>query len=133
MKKHIKNAAGLLLMVAALVIVCIAYQEPHKDQVQYILDRWPSFVLAFSLAFAGVALVDTGNTHGSNWYAEPIRPARGEILDRCGVIFGVYRRTRKTFALPRGGQVRIMESDNSYRRRIRKAACAKSFFNGGRP
>ena len=59
MKKHIKNAAGVLLMVAALIVVCVVYQEPHEDQVQYILEHWPSFVLVFTLAFGGVALVDT--------------------------------------------------------------------------
>lgn len=59
MKKHIKNAVGVLLMVAALIVVCVVYQEPHEDQVQYILDHWPSFVLVFALAFGGVALIDT--------------------------------------------------------------------------
>lgn len=59
MKKHVKNAAGVLLMVAALIVACVVCQEPHKDQVQLVLDHWPSIVLIFALVFGGVALVDT--------------------------------------------------------------------------
>lgn len=133
MKKHIKNAAGLLLMVAAIYIACLTFQEPHQDQVQLVLDHWPSIVLIFALAFAGVALVDTRAAQGKNWAAELFRPARGETLDRFGALCGVDRLTRKTFTLPRGGQVRIMESDTSFRRRIRRAAYGTPFDSGGRP
>lgn len=122
MKKHIKNAAGALLLFAAILTACVAFQDAQEAPFAAALGHWPLLVLASVLTFSGVFLVDTRpepNPIGA-MLASMFRPARGASLDRQGARCGVTRRTRKTFTLP-FAQVRIMESDGDFRRRVYRA------------
>lgn len=125
MNKRIKNAAGILLMIAAIVIVCLAFNVAPRDPIQAILGRWPLLIIAFALAFAGVAIVDA-RTGRQEWpTALFIGPEKGDNLDRLGSLHGISRRVRKTVNLPRGGQLKLMENDDRFRRRIiREINCA---------
>lgn len=58
MKKHIKNAAGALLLTGAIATACVAFWDAPRDQVRAVLDNWPLLALTAVMAFAGVALVD---------------------------------------------------------------------------
>lgn len=51
---------------------------------------------------------------------KPIATATGTTLDRMGAIYGLTRRTRKTFTLP-FATIRVMERDKDFRRRIARA------------
>lgn len=125
MKKHIKNAAGALLLFAAILTACVAFQDAQEATFAVALGHWPLLVLTAVLAFSGVFLVDTRPTPKLNpidtMFASLFRPARGVNLDRMGTTYGVSRRTRKTFTLP-FAQVRIMESDDRFRQRVHRAA-----------
>lgn len=125
MKKHIKNAAGALLLFAAILTACVAFQDAQEAPFAAALGHWPLLVLTAVLAFSGVFLVDTRPTPKLNpidaMFASMFQPARGVSLDRQGARYGVTRRARKTFTLP-FAQVRIMESDDRFRQRVHRAA-----------
>lgn len=125
MKKHIKNAAGALLLVAAIITACVAFQGVQDAPFAAAMGNWPLLVLAAVLAFSGVSLADARPAPKLNpidaMFASMFRPARGVSLDRQGARYGVIRLARKTFTLP-FAQVRIMESDDDFRRRVYRAA-----------
>lgn len=125
MNKHIKNAAGALLLVAAIVTACVAFQDAQEGAFAAALTHWPLLVLTAVLAFSGVSLVDTRPARKIGpidaMFASMLQPPSGGALDRHGDLYGLKRRTRKTFTLP-FGQVRIMESDGNFRRRVYRAA-----------
>lgn len=124
MKKHIKNAAVALLLFAAILTACVAFQGAQDAPFAAALGNWPLLVLAAVLTFSGVFLADARPTPKLNpinaMFASMFQPARGVSLDRQGARCGVTRRARKTFTLP-FAQVRIMESDANFRRRVYRA------------
>ena len=77
------------------------------------LVNWPVLALAAALGVLGAFL----------WIlptrAKPT--ATGTSLDRLGAMYGLTRRTRKTFTLP-FATIRVMEKDKDFRRRIKRAA-----------
>lgn len=125
MNKHIKNAAGALLLAAAIVTACVAFQNAKEGAFTAALAHWPLLILTAVLAFSGVSLVDTRPARkigpiGAAFASAP-RPVSGAALDRHGALYGLKRRTMQTFTLP-FAQVRIMESDVNFRRRVYRAA-----------
>ena len=129
MNKHIKNAAGALLLVAAIVTACVAFQDAQEGTFTDALAHWPLLALTAVLAFSGVSLVDTRPTQKANpidaMFASLFKPASGAALDRQGALYFLNRRTRKTFTLP-FATIRIMESDDRFRRRVHRAKNAAS-------
>lgn len=127
MNKHIKNAAGALLLVAAIVTACVAFQDAQEGAFAAALAHWPLLILTAVLAFSGVSLVDTRPAHKIGpidaVFASMFQPASGAALDRQGALYFLNRRTRKTFTLP-FATIRIMESDDVFRKRVKRAARA---------
>lgn len=77
--------------------------------------NWPVLALAAALGAVGAFLwTKQANRHIPG-------PARGTALDRLGTIYGLTRRTRKTFTLP-FATIRVMERDKDFRRRIARVA-----------
>lgn len=112
MKNDIKDAFSAVFMGAAGAVAAVAFLTVPGGHGIVGLVNWPVLALAAVLGAVGAFL----------WIC-PIIPkpkATGIYLDRLGAVFGLRRRTRKTFTLP-FATIRVMERDKDFRLRIKKA------------
>lgn len=114
MKNDIKDAFSAFFLGAAGAVAAVAFLTAPGGHGIAGLVNWPVLALAAVLGAVGGFLW----TRAANWYIP--RPARGTALDRLGTIYGLTRRTRKTFTLP-FATIRVMERDKDFRRRIARA------------
>lgn len=115
MKNDIKDAFSAVFLGAAGAVAAVAFLTAPGGHGIAGLVNWPVLALAAVLGAVGGFLW----TRAANGYIP--RPARGPALDRLGTIYGLTRRTRKTFTLP-FATIRVMERDKDFRRRIARAA-----------
>ena len=113
MKNDIKDAFSAVFLGAAGAVAAVAFLTAPGGHGIAGLVNWPVLALAAALGVLGAFL----------WIlptkAKPT--ATGTSLDRLGAMYGLTRRTRKTFTLP-FATIRVMEKDKDFRRRIKRAA-----------
>lgn len=113
MKNDIKDAFSAFFLGAAGAVAAVAFLTAPGGHGIAGLVNWPVLALAAALGVLGAFL----------WIlptrAKPT--ATGTSLDRLGAMYGLTRRTRKTFTLP-FATIRVMEKDKDFRRRIKRAA-----------
>lgn len=114
MKNDIKDAFSVVFLGAAGAVVAVAFLTAPGGRGIAGLVNWPALALAAALGAVGAFLW----ARQANRNAP--RLARGTALDRLGAIYGLTRRTRKSFTLP-FATIRVMERDNNFRRRIARA------------
>lgn len=127
MNKKIKIAIAAGLIGAAVTLVVLAFQGAHSATIGVVLGNWPLLILAAVLAASGAFLMDSGATPAP-WVKGPFNLARGKTLDRYGVTLGIKRNVRAVWNLPGGGQVRFMERDADFRRRLYMAIRRREIF-----
>lgn len=111
MKNDIKDAFSAVFLGAAGAVAAVAFLTAPGGHGIAGLVNWPVLALAAALGAVGAFLwTKQANRHIPG-------PARGTALDRLGTIYGLTRRTRKTFTLP-FATIRVMERDKDFRRRI---------------
>lgn len=115
MKNDIKDAFSAFFLGAAGAVATVAFLTAPGGHGIVGLVNWPVLALAAVYGALGAFL----------WIyltrEKPIATATGTALDRMGAIYGLTRRTRKTFTLP-FATIRVMERDKDFRRRIARAA-----------
>lgn len=115
MKNDIKDAFSAVFLGAAGAVAAVAFLTAPGGHGIVGLVNWPVLALAAVYGALGAFL----------WIyltrEKPIATATGTTLDRMGAIYGLTRRTRKTFTLP-FATIRVMERDKDFRRRIARAA-----------
>ena len=114
MKNDIKDAFSAFFLGAAGAVAAVAFLTAPGGHGIVGLVNWPVLALAAVLGAVGAFLWAKQARHIPG-------PARGTTLDRMGTIYGLKRRTRKTFTLP-FATIRVMERDKDFRRRIARAA-----------
>ena len=114
MKNDIKDAFSAFFLGAAGAVATVAFLTAPGGHGIVGLVNWPVLALAAVLGAVGAFLWAKQARHIPG-------PARGTALDRMGAIYGLTRRTRKTFTLP-FATIRVMERDKDFRRRIARAA-----------
>lgn len=114
MKNDIKDAFSAVFLGAAGAVAAVAFLTAPGGHGIAGLVNWPVLALAAVLGAVGAFLW----TRQANRHIHG--PARGTALDRLGAIYGLKRRTRKTFTLP-FATIRVMERDKDFRRRIARA------------
>lgn len=112
MKNDIKDAFSAFFLGAAGAVAAVAFLTAPGGHGTVGLVNWPVLALAAVYGALGAFL----------WiYLTREKPtATGTALDRMGAIYGLTRRTRKTFTLP-FATIRVMERDKDFRRRIARA------------
>ena len=115
MQNDIKDAFSAVFLGAAGAVAAVAFLTAPGGHGIVGLVNWPVLALAAVYGALGAFL----------WIyltrEKPIATATGTTLDRMGAIYGLTRRTRKTFTLP-FATIRVMERDKDFRRRIARAA-----------
>lgn len=111
MKNDIKGAFSAVFLGAAGAVAAVAFLTAPGGHGIAGLVNWPVLALAAVLGAVGAFLW----TRQANRHIP--RPAKGTALDHLGTIYGLTRRTRKTFTLP-FATIRVMERDKDFRRRI---------------
>lgn len=109
----LKKTVAASCMIHAAIVAAVAFLAAPGGNGTGGLGNWPVLALAAVLGVLGAFL----------WIlptrAKPT--ATGTSLDRLGAMYGLTRRTRKTFTLP-FATIRVMEKDKDFRRRIKRAA-----------
>lgn len=113
MKNDIKDAFSAVFLGAAGAVAAVAFLTAPGGHGIAGLVNWHVLALAAALGVLGAFpwILPTR--------AKPT--ATGTSLDRLGAMYGLTRRTRKTFTLP-FATIRVMEKDKDFRRRIKRAA-----------
>lgn len=109
----LKKTVAVCYMIHAAIFAMAAFLTAPGGHGIVGLVNWPVLALAAVYGALGAFL----------WiYLTREKPtATGNALDRMGAIYGLTRRTRKTFTLP-FATIRVMERDKDFRRRIARAA-----------
>lgn len=109
----LKKTVAASCMIHAAIVAAVAFLAAPGGNGTAGLGNWPVLALAAALGVLGAFL----------WIlptrAKPT--ATGTSLDRLGAMYGLTRRTRKTFTLP-FATIRVMEKDKDFHRRIKRAA-----------
>lgn len=113
MKNDIKGAFSAFFLGAAGAVAAVAFLTAPGGHEIAGLVNWPVLAIAAVLGAVGAFLWAKQTRHIPG-------PARGTALDCLGTVYGLTRRTRKTFTLP-FATIRVMEMDKDFRRRIAKA------------
>ena len=108
----VKMAVAICYIIHAAIFTLVAFQTAPGGPGITGLVNLPVLALAAVYGALGAFL----------WiYQAREKPtATGTALDRLGTIYGLTRRTRKTFTLP-FATIRVMERDKDFRRRIARA------------
>lgn len=108
----LKKTVAVCYMIHAAIFALAAFLTAPGGHGTVGLVNWPVLALAAVYGALGAFL----------WiYLTREKPtATGTALDRLGTIYGLTRRTRKTFTLP-FATIRVMERDKDFRRRIARA------------
>lgn len=110
----LKKTVAVCYMIHAAIFALAAFLTAPGGHGIVGLVNWPVLALAAVYGAVGAFL----------WIyltrEKPIAIATGTALDRLGAIYGLTRRTRKTFTLP-FATIRVMERDKDSRRRIARA------------